>query len=501
MRILGQSFELICFRNDVPTVAFFLRAGRTTTIGRAVENAVVLNDERCSRFHATIEFRDGAWFLFDLNSRNGVLVDGEKVVERAKIFSGSKIQIGRETLLAQASRIVGSDLKRGDAANVGEETGTERVGDAAFGRELFERQNELTACLDRERTENRRLRGLLEQNFAMVGASPAIRAVENSVVRAAKSAKATVLIRGESGVGKELVARALHERSSRKLGPMICLNCAAFSESLLTSELFGYEKGAFTGANETKIGKFEAANGGTIFLDEIAEMSPALQATFLRVLEGATFERVGGTEPISVDVRVVAATNRHLEEEIAAGRFRRDLYFRLRVLEIVVPPLREREGDVDALADYFLAKFSQETGRRYLEFSPEARATLNAYRWPGNVRELKNIVERAVLMGNPPRIEKADLLTSALAGADDVAEVGKSGADDCDAATDSVDSANCADVAEAFCPVTLKEMERDLIEKTLIHFCWNKSRSAKALGVERTTLDRKIAAYSLTRGE
>lgn len=499
MQNLGQSFELICFRNGVPNVAFFLRAGRTTTIGRAVENAVVLNDERCSRFHATIEFRDGAWFLFDLNSRNGVLVDGEKVAGRAKIYSGSKIQIGRETLLAQASRMIGADFNGGVASGERDETGTESADGTAFGRELFARQNELTACLDRERTENRRLRGLLEQNFEMVGASPAIRAVENSVVRAAKSSTATVLIRGESGVGKELVARALHERSSRRLGPMICLNCAAFSESLLTSELFGYEKGAFTGANETKIGKFEAADGGTIFLDEIAEMSPALQATFLRVLEGATFERVGGTNPISVDVRVVAATNRHLEEEIAAGRFRRDLYFRLRVLEIVVPPLRERDGDVDALADYFLAKFSQETGRRYLEFSPEARATLNAYRWPGNVRELKNIVERAVLMGNPPRIEKADLLTSALASSDDVADGEKRGTGEFDAAAESANATNSADYD--FRPISLKEMERNLIERTLIHFGWNKSRSAKALGVERTTLDRKIAAYSLVREE
>ncbi|MBQ5790273.1 MAG: sigma-54 factor interaction domain-containing protein, partial [Thermoguttaceae bacterium] len=158
----------------------------------------------------------------------------------------------------------------------------------------------------------------------MIGVSDAIRAVETAVERAARS-KATVLIRGESGVGKELVARAAHEKSARRFGPMICLNCAAFSESLLTSELFGHEKGAFTGASETKIGKFEAADGGTIFLDEIAEMNPALQAAFLRVLEGATFERVGGNKPISVDVRVVAATNRNLEEEVAAGRFRRDL--------------------------------------------------------------------------------------------------------------------------------------------------------------------------------
>ena len=279
---------------------------------------------------------------------------------------------------------------------------------------------------------------------------------------------------------------------------MVCLNCAAFSESLLTSELFGHEKGAFTGAMETKIGKFEAADGGTIFLDEIAEMNPALQATFLRVLEGATFERVGGTKPISVDTRVVAATNRNLEEEVAAGRFRRDLYFRLRVIEINVPPLRERRGDVDLLADYFLMKFSQETGRRYLGFSPEAREALNTYRWPGNIRELKNIIERAVLMGNPPTVNKADLMTSALGGVEPSLN---SHSSDSAIAPYNAPAPTAPDSSQTvpFEPTTLKEMERQLIVKTLTYFGWNKSKSAKALGIERTTLDRKITHYEIQR--
>ncbi len=475
---MTQNLELVCFRNGAPTVAFFLRPDRSTTIGRAIENVVVLNDERCSRFHATIDYRDGKWSLFDLNSRNGTSVDGTPVKGSVEIFVGSKIQIGRETLLVEAQREFGA---------VVEERGTTSSRSSV---DYFQRQDELTAFLDCERTENRRLRGLLGRSSEMIGASPAIREVEKFVERAAK-AKTTVLIRGESGVGKELVARAMHERSSRRLGPMVCLNCAAFSESLLTSELFGHEKGAFTGAMETKIGKFEAADGGTIFLDEIAEMNPGLQATFLRVLEGAPFERVGGNKPISVDVRVVAATNRNLEEEVAAGRFRRDLYFRLRVLEVMVPPLRERDGDVDILADFFLERFSQETGRRYLGFSPEARATLNAYCWPGNIRELKNIVERAVLMGNPPTINKADLLTSALGSVGNIESDGK--------ASESADVPPASPAPAAFEPATLKDMERALIVQTLRHYAWNKSKSAKALGVERTTLDRKITLYNITR--
>ena len=482
---MTQNLELICFHNGAPTVSFFLRADRPTTLGRAIENTVVLNDERCSRFHASIDFKDGAWRLADLNSRNGTLVDGATVKGAVEIQVGSKIQIGRETLLVEAAREFG---------------GLEDARDATatpFNADFFRRQNELTAYLDRERTENRRLRNLLGQNSEMIGSSAAIKEVEKSVERAARS-KATVLIRGESGVGKELVARAMHERSDRKDGPMVCLNCAAFSESLLTSELFGHEKGAFTGAMETKIGKFEAADGGTIFLDEIAEMNPALQATFLRVLEGATFERVGGTKPISVDTRVVAATNRNLEEEVAAGRFRRDLYFRLRVIEINVPPLRERRGDVDLLADYFLMKFSQETGRRYLGFSPEAREALNTYRWPGNIRELKNIIERAVLMGNPPTVNKADLMTSALGGVEPSLN---SHASDSAIAPYNAPAPTAPDSSQTvpFEPTTLKEMERQLIVKTLTYFGWNKSKSAKALGIERTTLDRKITHYEIQR--
>lgn len=467
--------ELVCFQNGAPSVAYFLLSDSETTIGRAIGNSIVLNDDRCSRFHATIRFHDSKWLLTDLNSRNGTQVDGVAVKDEVELTIGSKIQIGRQTLLATAPRDFGEVFDSGE-------------GTTFRNSNFFQRQNELTAYLNCERAENRRLRGFIGQKLEMIGSSAAIRKVQDSIVRAGNS-KATVLIRGESGVGKELVAQAIHEHSVRSGGPMVCLNCAAFSESLLQSELFGHEKGAFTDAVEMKVGKFEAADKGTIFLDEIAEMNPALQATFLRVLEGAQFTRIGGNKPISVDVRVVAATNRNLEEEVTAGRFRKDLYYRLRVLEITVPPLRERVGDVDILADHFLARFSEETGRRYKEFSAEAKALLNAYRWPGNVRELKNIVERAVLMGNPPTVQKADLLFSAL-------EEVELGGQRSEKVSNPVIKGTQED---SFVPISLKEMEKRLIQQTLELYAWNKSKTAKSLGIERTTLDRKIAAYEISR--
>ena len=243
--------------------------------------------------------------------------------------------------------------------------------------------------LTQVRTENVQLRERLGVQSEIIGHSPAIRQVTEEIARAAAS-NATVLIRGESGVGKELVARGVHYSSPRRDNVFVCLNCAALSAELLASELFGHERGAFTGATERKIGKFEAAHKGTLMLDEIGEMSPGLQAKFLRVLEGHPFERVGGSKPIKVDVRVIAATNRDLEKATwPKGIFRRDLYFRLRVLEIVVPALRKRPEDIPLLADYFLRKFNAETGRKIAGFTDQAREKLITYLWPGNVRELR----------------------------------------------------------------------------------------------------------------
>ena len=265
----------------------------------------------------------------------------------------------------------------------------------------------------------RELQQRLGDKVRIVGRSQSISGVVEQISLAAPT-NSTVLIRGESGVGKELVAAALHHGSARKDRPLICLNCAALSPTLLESELFGHEKGAFTGATERKRGKFEAADGGTLMLDEIGEMSAETQAKFLRVLEGHPFERVGGHEPIRVDVRVVAATNRDLQAMVREGKFRRDLYYRLHVIEILVPPLRERGKDCLHLAEYFLQQFNQEMGRKIEGFTEAAKKRLLAYSWPGNIRELKNVVERAVVLNTKKHIDDSDLvLTPALeAGAD-----------------------------------------------------------------------------------
>ena len=292
----------------------------------------------------------------------------------------------------------------------------------ALALKNLNRQMELTENLTQSKDEILQLRERLQAESEIIGRSPQMAEVHQAVARAAPS-RATVLIRGESGVGKELVARAVHFASPRQKGPFVCLNCAALSETLLESELFGHERGAFTGATERKIGKFESADRGTLMLDEIGEMSPNIQAKFLRVLEGHPFERVGGSEAIDVDVRVIAATNRDLEKDVAEGTFRRDLYFRLHVLEIFVPPLRKRIEDVAELAQHFVRRFNIETGRKILGFTPPAIDVLQRYRWPGNVRELKNVVERAVVLARSDLIGIEDLNLSNIATSSDTGDI------------------------------------------------------------------------------
>jgi Nif-specific regulatory protein len=345
----------------------------------------------------------------------------------------------------------------------------------AVALDNLSRREELAENLNQIRDENLQLRERLGVQSEIVGSSIAMARVAQEIGRAAPS-RATVLIRGESGVGKELVARAVHYSSPRRKGPFVCVNCAALSRSLLASELFGHEEGAFTGATQRKVGKFEAADTGTLMLDEIGEMSPATQAKFLRVLEGHPFERVGGTETIKCDVRVIAATNRDLERDVAEGRFRRDLYFRLRVLEITVPPLRKRPEDIPELAHYFLQKFNAETGRKLRGYGPQAMELLRTYRWPGNVRELKNVVERAVVLARGEFIEPDDLTLSKLSTAGDTGEHHRD---------------------EKFQPASLADIERQHILATLSATNWNKSQTAALLGIERTTLDRKIRRYEL----
>lgn len=307
-----------------------------------------------------------------------------------------------------------------------------------------------------------------------IGDSQAMKMLREQVRRVAPT-QATVLIRGESGTGKELVARAIHENSQRASGPFVTINCAALSPTLLESELFGHEKGAFTGATDRKIGKFELANGGTMLLDELGEMSMEIQAKFLRVLEGHPFERLGSNKPIRSNVRIVAATNRDLEQAVQEGRFRSDLYFRLRVIELKIPPLRERIDDVLPLAEFFLKQFRNGSGHGPTRFSERAQSAMMAYHWPGNVRELKNSVERAHVLAIGDFAQPEDLALSnlqipgmaspAIATRDDPNEYRER---------------------------TLDEVELDHIAQTLRYTQGQKNRAASILGIERSTLDRKL---------
>ncbi|MGI9470693.1 MAG: sigma 54-interacting transcriptional regulator [Rubripirellula sp.] len=333
----------------------------------------------------------------------------------------------------------------------------------------------LSRSLRQSQKQIRELQQRLGDKVRIVGQSESIGEIVQQIGLAAPT-NATVLVRGESGVGKELVAAALHHASERKDGPLICLNCAALSPTLLESELFGHEKGAFTGATDRKQGKFEAADGGTLMLDEIGEMSPEIQAKFLRVLEGHPFERVGGHEPIKVDVRVVAATNRDLQAMVREGKFRQDLFYRLHVVEMLVPPLRNRGKDCLYLAEYFLDQFNREMGRKIEGFTDAAKKRLLQYSWPGNIRELKNVIERAVVLNTKTQIDDTDLsLSPALEGGAAASE-----------ATDPVE-------------MTLAELEQIHIERVLRYTDGNKSRASAILGIERSTLDRKLKRFSAAR--
>ncbi len=340
----------------------------------------------------------------------------------------------------------------------------------------LDRQKALAEDLSITKSENDQLRRRLGVESEIVGRSPQMEKVHEEIARAAPS-RLTVLIRGESGVGKELVARAVHFSSPRKKNPFVCLNCAALTESLLESELFGHERGAFTGATERKLGKFEAADHGTLMLDEIGEMSPAIQAKFLRVLEGHPFERVGGSKPVSVDVRVIAATNRDLERAVKEAKFRRDLFFRLHGFEIVVPPLRRRPEDIITLAEYFVRRFAAETGRKIRGFTQESMQQMRAYHWPGNVRELKNVIEHAVLLAQEDFIRPDHITFISMPTASE--------------------SNVLSQPRNVYEPMTLADVEKRHIADTLSHTSWNKSRTASILGIERSTLDRKIRRYNL----
>jgi Nif-specific regulatory protein len=336
-------------------------------------------------------------------------------------------------------------------------------------------RGKLDQSLRRTQRQVQWLRQQLGDKVEIVGRSEAVREIIEKISLVAPT-DAMVLVRGESGVGKELVAAAIHHASSRAAGPLVCMNCAALSPSLLESELFGHEKGAFTGATDRKQGKFEAADGGTLMLDEIGEMDAEIQAKFLRVLEGHPFERVGGQTPIKVDARVVAATNRDLQAMVAEGKFRQDLFYRLHVVEIVVPPLRQRGTDVLLLAEHFLAQFNRQMGRRITTIDEQARRMLLDYRWPGNIRELRNVIERAVVLNAGTTIRPEHLLMTPAVADGDERELPAG--------------------VEAPVEMSLAELEREHIQRVLRHTDGNKSRAASILGIERSTLDRKLKKFA-----
>lgn len=307
----------------------------------------------------------------------------------------------------------------------------------------------------------------------IIGTSVPMRELWDLIVQVAPT-EATVLINGESGTGKELVAAALHHSSQRAQGPLVKVNCAALVETLLESELFGHERGAFTGADRRREGCFVQARGGTLFLDEIGETSPGMQAKLLRVLQEHELQRVGGQETIKVDVRLLAATNRDLEEEVAAGRFREDLYYRLKVVELEVPPLRDRYGDIPLLANYFLRRFAEKNGRQVSGITPECMDVLNRYPWPGNVRELEHAIERGVILMRGEYLD-TNVLPLALqrwAGMNVSREVEE--------------------------PATLKEAEKMLILKTLEETGGNRSEAARRLQITRKTLLNKLKSYNIS---
>jgi len=314
----------------------------------------------------------------------------------------------------------------------------------------------------------------------MIGASAQIRKLMKLIIKIAPS-NSSVLITGPSGVGKELVARAIHEASGRRDNPFVALNCAALAPGVLESELFGHEKGAFTGADGRYVGRFEKAHSGTLFLDEVGEIDPQIQTKLLRVLQEGELERVGGGEPLTVDVRIVAATNRDLREAIEEGSFREDFYYRLNVFSLEVSALRERRDDIPALVDHFLRKFSLELGKEVLEVEDDVMGVLLNYSWPGNVRELENTIERAVVLCDGDCITRDELPPHMLQVVTMEHPV----------------SLPSLAIPEGSLIERTDKLESDLIQGALERFRWNKTKAAEHLGLKRTTLQYKIKKYGL----
>jgi len=363
-------------------------------------------------------------------------------------------------------------MKKGACDFIAKPFSTEQLAGSvkrALESQLFRRE------VMRLRSEQRSRLG--EIGADLISASPKMTAIYRMVKQVAHSPTTTVLIQGESGTGKELIARAIHLASARRSKCFMEINCAALNESLLEAELFGYEKNSFTGAATAgKPGLFEVADGGTVFLDEIGEMTLPLQAKLLRVLQERRFKRVGGIEDVEVDVRIVASTNRDLESLIRQGKFRLDLFYRLRVMPLLLPPLRERKEDIAPIALHYVEFFSSRLCKKVTGLTSQALEALEEYRWPGNVRELRNVIERAVILSPGGQIGPESLLfRGAPSGSDAEAE--------------------CA--TENLC---MAEMERRLIGRVLANTAWRKGQAAQILGINRTTLYNKIREYSLAPG-
>jgi two-component system nitrogen regulation response regulator NtrX len=396
-------------------------------------------------------------------------MDGFDVLERIKALSDVPIVM----ISGHGTGATGADaIRRGAFDFIDKPPDTDRI--------LVTVRNALEKS--RMSQEVHQLRRAVETRHEMVGDSFEIRQVMEAVRRAAPTS-ATVLIQGESGVGKELVARAIHRNSLRSRERFVQVNCAAIPEELIESELFGHEKGSFTGATEKQIGKFEQADKGTIFLDEVGDMSLKTQAKVLRVLQEGEVERVGSARTIRVDVRVIAATNKHLETEIEKGTFREDLFFRLSVIPVFVPPLRERVADIPVLADHFLDQLARENNYRRRRLSPAAMEALTRYRWKGNVRELRNILERALIMTPKDVIDLADL-PEALRF---------------DARPEPPDNDSEARPAPAATLREFKEVsERSFLVQKLRENAWNISRTAEVIGTPRSNLYKKLEFYKIS---
>jgi two-component system response regulator AtoC len=323
--------------------------------------------------------------------------------------------------------------------------------------------------------ENVNLRAQIDNKFGLeniIGESPAMRQVFETVQQVAPT-RTTVLITGETGTGKELIAKAVHNLSPRKNGPFIAVHAAALPSTLLESELFGHEKGAFTGAVERRIGRFELADGGTMFLDEVGELEPLMQVKLLRVLEERAFERVGGAKTLQVDVRLVAATNRDLKKLVNEGKFRDDLFYRLSVVAVNLPPLRERRDDIPLLVKTFLDEFNRENGKQVCELTPETLNLLLAYDWPGNVRELRNVIEQMVVLARADRLTVRDVPPPVRDGAD------------------------LTKISVVRAGMTVEEAERQLIAQALKETDGNRTKAAQKIGISRRTLHRKLKEYGL----